>query len=76
MKDVNELFEERIKICKECPLYLEKGNIAVCNPKLYISISDKQTVSKTPKIGFRSGCNCNLFSKNRVPNSKCIVGKW
>lgn len=76
MKDVNELFEERMDICKACPLYLDRPNGPICNPKLYISITDKQSVSKTPKIGYRSGCNCLLFKKLRVPSAKCVVGKW
>lgn len=32
-----ELYEKRMKICKECPLYKETPVGPICNPKLYIN---------------------------------------
>ena len=38
MFNANEgLYEERMKICKECPLYKETPVGPICNPKLYIN---------------------------------------
>lgn len=71
-----DLYEERIKICKECGLYKETMMGPICNPKLYISVEDKTTISNTPKVGFKRGCSCRLSSKCRVKFAKCIVEKW
>lgn len=71
-----DLYEERMKICKECGLYKETMMGPICNPKLYISIEDKTTISNTPKVGFKRGCSCRLSSKCRVKFAKCIVEKW
>lgn len=76
MENGNELYEKRIAICKECPLYKETSIGPICNPRLYISETDKQTVSDRPKIGHKKGCGCSLARKNKLPNAKCIVGKW
>lgn len=71
-----DLFEQRIQICKKCPLYKETLAGPVCNSKLYINIVDKETVSDRPKVGYRRGCSCRLTSKCRLPHAKCIVEKW
>lgn len=76
MENVDELYEKRMKICKECPLYLETPAGARCNSRLYLSESDKTTVSNKPKVGFRSGCNCLLSHRNKLPYVKCSLGKW
>lgn len=76
MENVDKQYEERMKICKECPLYLEGPMGARCNSRLYLSETDKTTVSDRPKIGFKRGCNCMLQKKLRQPMAKCIVGKW
>lgn len=69
-----ELFETRIKICKECPLYLETALGPICNSKLYINAQNE--VSDTPKDGFKRGCSCLLMKKSRLQTAKCIIGKW
>lgn len=71
-----ELFEQRMKICKECLLYKETAMGPICNPKLYINEADKESVSDRPKIGYKRGCSCRLGSKTRLPHAKCIVLKW
>lgn len=76
MNSADELYEGRIKICKECPLYIEGPTGARCNSRLYISEADKTTVSDRPKIGYKRGCNCVLQRKLRLPVAKCVVGKW
>lgn len=70
-----ELYEERMKVCKECPLYKETPIGPICNPKLYINITDKTSVIDRSKIGYKSGCGCRLNAKTRLPHGKCIVGK-
>lgn len=72
----NDLFNERMSICKECPLYLQTPMGSKCNPRLYISVKDKTTLSDRPRLGFRNGCNCLLDRKLHLPNAKCVVGKW
>lgn len=71
-----DLHEERMKICKECGLYKETMMGPICNPKLYISIEDKTTISDRPKVGFKRGCSCVLNKKTRAKFAKCIVEKW
>lgn len=70
------LYEERMKVCKECPLYKETPMGPICNPRLYISESDKITISDRPKIGYKRGCGCALNRKTKLPSAKCIVMKW
>lgn len=76
MVNENDFYEERLKICKECPLFKDTPQGPKCNPKLYISLDDKQTTSTYPKLGFKQGCNCLLHRKLANINSKCIAGKW
>lgn len=70
-----QLFKQRMEICKKCPLYLNTIAGPVCNAKLWISTADGQTVSRSPKVGYRKGCNCRLNSKTRVLNAQCVVNK-
>lgn len=69
-----DLAERRMKICSECPLYLDTPRGPICNPKLYIN--NAGDVSNTPKSGYKRGCSCNLRSKHMLTYSKCIVDKW
>lgn len=71
-----ELYDERMAICKDCGLYKDTPMGPICNPKLYISVEDKNTISEIPRIGFKRGCSCRLSSKCRVKFAKCIVEKW
>lgn len=70
-----ELFSERIKICRVCPL-LKVDNIfgEVCNSSLYINPSTNQT-SNLPLIGYVKGCGCILGSKTRVQEEHCPAKK-
>ena len=71
-----ELYNERLEICRACPLGLETARGLICNPKLYINKEDKISVSKFPKIGYVRGCSCCITNKAYHEHSKCIVGKW
>jgi hypothetical protein len=71
-----DLYNERIKICKECKLYLATGIVGpICNPNLYLNTKTNE-ISKTAKIGFKRGCGCLLASKTRVKETKCLLNKW
>lgn len=71
----NDIKEERMSICKKCPLYKETPMGPICNPRLYINEMDKKSVSDRPKIGYKRGCGCRLTAKTRLPNGKCIILK-
>ena len=71
-----EMYEERMKICESCKLYVP-GGIAgpKCNPYLYLNSKTDET-SRIPKIGFNRGCGCILNSKTRVKEAHCPNKKW
>ena len=72
----DELFKERIKICRSCPLFKKDSVFGeICNEKLYINPQTGET-STTKKISYVNGCGCILRSKTRVPEASCILGKW
>lgn len=71
-----DLYQDRIKICKDCKLYLADGIIGPkCNHQLYLN-PETNEISKFPKIGFYRGCGCILSSKTRTKESKCPAKKW
>lgn len=69
------LSDKRMRICKQCPLFKNSPIGPICNSKLYIS-KDGKEVADYGKDGFVKGCGCRLNSKSRLPNAKCIIGKW
>ena len=71
-----KLYNERLEICRKCPLGLETSNGLICNSKLYINKEDKESVSKFPKIGYVRGCSCHMDFKAKHEHSHCIVNKW
>jgi len=70
-----KLFNERMSICKQCPLYKETKFGPICNPDLYINPTTQET-SNLPIHGWVKGCSCRLNAKTRSPKSKCIINKW
>ena len=64
--------EERLAICKECPIFTVDGR---CNSKLWLN-PDTNEVSTYARIGYTRGCNCLVKVKARNPYNHCIVGKW
>lgn len=69
-----DLFNERMKICRRCPLYIATKLGPMCNNKLWI---DKNSnISKEEKKDYVRGCGCRLDAKLRVPHAKCIINKW
>ena len=65
--------EERLQICKECPIYSSIRGI--CNSALWLNPKTEE-VSETPKNGYIRGCGCNIFFKTKSRSSHCIAGKW
>jgi hypothetical protein len=77
----NELFglnknisDERLKICKRCPLYSSKFG-GLCNNKLYIDPNTGK-ISIEKRDGYVRGCGCRLQAKTTILHEKCVAGKW
>jgi hypothetical protein len=70
-----ELYNERISICKSCMLYKHTVLGPICNSNLYLN-TETQDVSTTEKPGYTRGCGCRLNAKTRIPESSCPVNKW
>lgn len=69
--------EERLAICKGCPLYLQQndGFGPICNPRKYLS-PDGTKVSWFEKPGWKKGCGCRINMKIGKKNASCVAGKW
>lgn len=79
---VNEFFglnknisEERVKICKKCPLYAIKMGTSVCNSSLWVNPKTGE-ISKEAKEGFKNGCGCRIYAKTTLLNASCPLNKW
>ena len=64
--------EERLNICKKCPIYSVDGR---CNSNLWLN-PDTNEVSTYARVGFIRGCNCIIQVKARNLYNHCIAGKW
>lgn len=69
----SQLSEERMSICRNCPLFLETALGPICNPNLYIK---GDLVSTHPLEGYKKGCACRLSAKTRLKNDHCPDNKW
>ena len=68
-----ELSQERMKICKECPLYnVSKDK---CDGSRGINTKTGEIV-KYPGKDVVMGCGCYLNKKTRVMSAKCVLNKW
>lgn len=75
LNNEEELYNERISICKDCPLYKDTPLGPVCNSSLYMNpINEDVSYSEQP--GYTKGCGCRLNAKTRSLESKCPLGKW
>ena len=71
-----ELYKERNKVCKSCPLYKIDNILGeICNSKLYVNLETGQT-SNYPKMGYLNGCSCKIDQKARLVYEKCPLEKW
>ncbi len=69
-----DISKERLKICKQCPLYLEDYG-GQCNPRLYMNPKTKD-VSLEKKDDYYKGCGCRLLAKTTIPNAVCPNEQW
>ena len=69
------LYNERIKICRKCPLITNGIFGEECNPTLWINPNTNE-LSKKRKQGFVNGCGCVLRSKTRLESARCPIGRW
>lgn len=68
--------EEKINICKACPLYkVRTDGKAVCNNGKYMDPITEQT-SYLAKKGYVRGCACILDYKTRSNTAHCPAKKW
>ena len=73
--NINEdLRNNRLKICRQCPLFSRKFG-GMCNNKLWLNPITKD-VSLDKKDGYVKGCGCILSAKTRLPNAVCPADKW
>ena len=72
-KQENELYESRIKICRECPLFSHNTLEDVCDAK---KCWDGNKVVKYSGPDIICGCGCRLDAKARVRGAKCVLNKW
>lgn len=70
-----ELSDQRLAICRECPLYKKTALGYVCDPNKYVNMKTGE-VSDTKRTGFKGGCNCRLSAKTRLKDAKCPLEKW
>jgi hypothetical protein len=73
----DELYNERIKICEECPLIKHTVMGPVCNSSLYLNPkTDDVSLVDLKNPEYFKGCGCRLNAKTRNPISNCPAGKW
>lgn len=70
-----DISEQRMEICRECPLYKQTVMGPVCNSKLWLDTITGE-VSDVKRPGYKSGCGCRLQAKTRLSYTHCPVGKW
>lgn len=71
-----KMFNERMEICKKCPLYKEDSiRGPICDSNKFIS-PDGTKWSWFRRDGYIRGCGCSLRRSLSNVNKKCICGKW
>lgn len=72
----NELYNQRIVICKQCPLFTNKKFVGyICDHRKYYN-PETEELSDLPQPGFIGGCGCRLEAKTRLKNATCVLNKW
>lgn len=69
------LHEQRMKICKACPLYDIGSFGPICNPALYLNPTTNE-FNHIGGSGFTKGCGCRLNAKTRDEDAHCPNEKW
>ena len=73
LKRGEALKEERISICKSCPLYCNTPLGEWCTPFIYVN--DEGETSSEYKEGYINGCGCYLNGKTRGIDNECPLKK-
>lgn len=67
--------EERVAICRRCPLMRMTEDGMKCDDRKYLSPDGTQT-SFFKHEGWTKGCGCLCAIKARNPNNHCVAGLW
>ena len=67
--------EERLEICRNCPIMRMTEYGMKCDDRKWIS-PDGEEGSFFKKDGWKHGCGCLLGAKTKNPNNHCVVRKW
>ena len=67
--------EERLEICKKCPIMRMTEYGMKCDDRKWISPDGKEG-SFLKKDGWKKGCGCMLQYKVRTQTNHCIAGLW
>lgn len=73
-KQENALSEERLAVCKECPLFSDKAFGFVCDA--HKCVDKEGNLYQYPAKGRTCGCGCRLAAKTRLKGAKCVLNKW
>lgn len=69
-----DISQERLKICKTCPLYKPSFG-GICNNNLWLNVKTMD-ISNKAKPGYIKGCGCRLLAKTKLPYAKCPANRW
>lgn len=72
---MEKFVEERLAICKSCPIMRLTEFGMKCDDRKYISPDGTQG-SFFNKAGWKRGCGCFLSRKCANINNHCVCGKW
>lgn len=67
--------QERINICRNCPIIRQTEFGLKCDDRKWISPDGKQG-SFFKKDGWKRGCGCLIAQKSRNSNNHCIINLW
>ena len=72
---MEKFIEERLAICKKCPIIRMTEDGMKCDDRKWIS-EDGTKGSFFQHPGWKKGCGCILIHKTRNPKNHCVCGKW
>lgn len=71
-----ELYNERIAICKSCKLYTQDRNFGeICDKHKWLNLNTGH-ISLEQLDGYINGCGCRLKAKTRLKEATCPLNKW
>lgn len=72
---MEKFIEDRIEICKSCPIMRMTEFGMKCDERKYISPDGTQS-SFFKKDGWKKGCGCILSHRAANINNHCVIGLW